>query len=72
MRQAAMRDEFALYKGDRFIAIGTAEDLARSQGVTADTIRYYSTPAHLRRAEGTNRFIAVRLDGRKRNGISER
>lgn len=60
-----MRDLFALYKGDRLIALGTAEDLARWQGVTAETIRYYSTPAHRRRASGTNRFIAVRIDDDK-------
>ena len=46
MRKQNSRDEFALYKGDRIIAIGTAEELARRQGVTAETIRYYSTPAH--------------------------
>lgn len=62
MRKQNSRDEFALYKGDRIIAIGTAEELARRQGVTAETIRYYSTPAHRRRAFGTNRFIAVRID----------
>lgn len=55
-------DEFALYKGDLLVAIGTAEEIARRQGVTAETIRYYSTPAHRRRASGTNRFVAVRID----------
>lgn len=65
-KRPAMREEvFALYKGDCFIAIGTAEELARLQGVTAETIRYYSTPAHRRCAENTNRFLAVRITNQK-------
>lgn len=55
-------DEFALYKGDLLVSVGTAEEIARRQGVTAETIRYYSTPAHRRRASGTSRFVAVRID----------
>lgn len=66
MRKRKSRDEYALYKGDRIIAIGTADELAQRQGVTAETIRYYSTPAHCRRASGTNRFIAVRIDHEER------
>lgn len=54
---------FALYKGDKFLDIGTAKELAKKQNVTPDFIKYLSTPANLRRFEkGNNRLIAVKLE----------
>ena len=42
---------YAAYYGDRFISVGTAEELAEELGKTKKTIRWYSTPtAHSRYA----------------------
>ena len=40
---------FALYKGDEFIDIGTAKELAKKRNVKPDFIKYLSTPANKRR-----------------------
>lgn len=40
---------FAWYEGDKFIAVGTAEELAEKMGVQVRTIRYLATPTHHRR-----------------------
>lgn len=42
---------FALYKGEEFIDIGTAKELAKKMNVKSETIRFLSTPAKLRRIE---------------------
>lgn len=60
----ATEAEYALYHGDEFIAIGTADELARMQGVAPETIKFYATPAYASRDKGQNRFIAVRISGR--------
>lgn len=53
--------EYALYKGDEFIDIGTKDYLAKKINVTRKTITFYSSPAHLRRVKG-NAWIVVKLD----------
>lgn len=40
---------FALYKGDKFIDIGTAKELANRRNVTPKFIKHLSTPANLNR-----------------------
>ena len=62
-----MEKYFALYKGDKFIDLGTAKELAEKYNVTPKTIRYLSTPANRRRIEKTkkdvsNALISVKID----------
>lgn len=44
-----MEKIFALYKGEEFIGIGTAKELAVKRNVKPGFIRYLSTPANKRR-----------------------
>ena len=46
--------EYALYHGDTFIDIGTIPQLARRQGVSPHTIRFYKAPSYLKRIEQRN------------------
>ena len=46
--------EYALYHGDIFIDIGTIPQLARRQGVSPHTIRFYKAPSYLKRIEQRN------------------
>ena len=48
--------EYAMYKGDRFICMGTLKEIAEYLGVCYDTVRCY-------KARGTYIFVKV---GRKR------
>lgn len=55
--------EYALYKGDEFIDIGTLEELAKKLNVSTKTIRYYKTPAYKRKGkEDANRKVLIRID----------
>lgn len=41
--------EFALYKGEELIVMGTKKEIAEQLGVSASTIGYYGTPVYARR-----------------------
>ena len=41
--------EYALYKGDELLAIGTISEIAEKMGVKRDTISFYKTPAYRKR-----------------------
>lgn len=38
--------EFALYKGEEIIAIGTAREIAEQTNVSIDTIYFYNSPTY--------------------------
>jgi hypothetical protein len=46
-----MARDYAVYKGDEFICLGTAEECAKRLKVKPDTVRYYSKPAYFRKLE---------------------
>lgn len=60
------KKEYALYKGDQFVDIGTLKYLAKKLNVNERTIQYYSTPAHLRKCQkfngNGNYLVVVKLD----------
>ena len=60
---------FALYKGEKFIDIGTAKEIAKRRGVTPEFIKYLSTPANLKRIDTrknknkqSNAMICVKIE----------
>lgn len=54
---------YALYKGDTFLDIGTARDLAIKYNVDPKTIKYYSTKSYIKKCKNLdNRLIAVNVD----------
>lgn len=50
---------YALYKGDKFIDLGTKEYLAEKLNVTPETIYYYTTPAYRKRIKDYNKRLFV-------------
>lgn len=52
--------EYALYKGDKFIDIGTKEYLANLLNVKKETIEFYASPTKLKRT--TNGYVVIRID----------
>lgn len=46
--------EYALYKGDDLLAIGTVEEIAKETGTKIGTIKYYRSPCYRRRFERRN------------------
>ncbi|MEH6848583.1 hypothetical protein [Bacillus pseudomycoides] len=41
--------EYAVYKGESLICIGTIQECAQHMGVLPQTVRFYTTPAYQRR-----------------------
>lgn len=41
--------EYALYKGEELLGIGTKKELAEKLGVSVSTIYYYHTPTYAKR-----------------------
>lgn len=57
--------EYALYKGDTFIDIGTAEYLAKLLNVKKETIKWLASPSARKRrrhGEDSNATICVRIN----------
>ncbi|MCT8389551.1 hypothetical protein D0501_05625 [Leuconostoc holzapfelii] len=43
--------QYALYRGDEFIADGTPREIAEKTGKTFDSLMFYTTPAYQKRVE---------------------
>lgn len=55
--------EYALYKGDEFIDLGTLDEIAQRQNKRKQTLQFIATPAYKKRsAKSTNPLILIRLD----------
>ena len=54
--------EYALYKGEELLAIGTKRELAEKFNVKERTITFYMTPTKLKRNKGNNCRVVVALD----------
>ena len=49
-----MNKEYALYKGDRLLDIGTIEYLSKKFGVKKKTLLFYQTPSYRKRTSEKN------------------
>ncbi len=56
--------EYALYKGEQLVAIGTIREIAKDRGVLPETIRFYQSGVYRRRAKKgvDNRLQLIKLD----------
>lgn len=63
-----MEKEYALYKGEEMLAMGTIAYIARVTGVKRETITYYRTQAYINRLKRRNALngnvrILIPLEG---------
>ena len=49
--------EYALYKGEKLLAMGTKREIAEESGVSASTVGYYGTPVYARRTSDNGRRL---------------
>lgn len=66
-RQRTKQDaEYAVYKGEDLVAMGTAFECAVELGVQPATIQFYSRPVHHRRAKARKNpekaVVAIRME----------
>jgi hypothetical protein len=57
-----MTKEYALYKGEKLLAIGTRRELAKKFNVKLNTITFYGTPTYQKRNKGDNCRVLVCLE----------
>lgn len=59
-------NEYAIYKGEEILGIGTISELAKMRGVLPGTIRYYTMPAYQKKVEkrkkARNYITVIKLD----------
>jgi hypothetical protein len=55
--------DYALYKGDTFIDLGSKKRLAERIGVSVSTITFYGTPTYIKRGkrEDSNRYLVIKI-----------
>ncbi len=58
------RAVYAVYRGDEFVDLGTAEELRERTGMDARLIRWYCSPTWLRRSGGRG-TVVIRIDDRE-------
>ena len=61
MRIKNTTKQYALYRGDDLIMIGTLADIAKKLGVDEKTVRFYGTPTYYRRTNG-NGYVLVEAE----------
>ena len=51
--------EYALYKGDKFLMIGTINEIAKAYNVKPNTVRYYGNPSYKKRRENGEDYLLL-------------
>lgn len=59
--QKRPKKEYALYKDDKFIRIGTKKELAEYINVFPATIQHYKTPSYNKKV-GKNSYIVIDVE----------
>lgn len=54
--------EYALYKGENLLAIGTVKEIAASLGVAIETVKFYGMPSYKKRIKGQNARELIELE----------
>lgn len=56
-------NEYALYKGEELLEVGTIKEILERVNIKETTLRYYGTATYKRRIEGKkNRAILIKLE----------
>ena len=50
-------NEYALYKGDELLAMGTVREIAKQLGIREKTIRFYGSPSQEKRSSNKARRL---------------
>ena len=52
---------YAVYKGDKFIDIGTKKELAKRMGCKPEFIGFLASPSNLKRIKNDNALLSIRI-----------
>lgn len=54
--------EYALYKGDKLLAVGTRKEIAEQMGIKPETVTFYGTPSGAKRSKNGRVVIPLEED----------
>lgn len=55
--------DYALYKGDDFLTVGSVQELSEYLNVKPETVRFFSYPSYLKRfSDDNNRLIVIKIE----------
>ncbi len=55
--------EYAVYKGDDLLVIGTRQECADKLGIKPKTVSFYTTPTHRKRIGNSDKsLIAIKIE----------
>lgn len=56
---------YALYHGDKFIDLGTQQEISKRQNIKLKTLQFYGTNVYKNRIKGKeeNRYILIKIEG---------
>lgn len=53
-------NEYALYKGDALMIIGTIDEIANALNIKSESVKFYSTPTYKKRTtENARRLVSL-------------
>lgn len=55
---------YALYHGDKFIDLGTQQEISKRQNIKLKTLQFYGTNVYKKRIKGKeeNRYILIKIE----------
>lgn len=56
------KTEYVLYKGDKFVSVGTIKEIAKETGQKESTVKFYASPAYQKRVPGGNGYILIKIE----------
>lgn len=65
-----MTVEYALYRGDEFLDIGTMKELSEKYDISVKTLRWYSTPCYknkLKNKKNIKSYVVCRIEDEEQN-----
>ena len=60
-----MKTEYAVYKGDKFLFVGTIKECAEHFKVKRDTVIFWATPSNFKRIEQAGKGRTKNVGNRK-------
>lgn len=60
-----MKKEYAVYKGDKFLFVGTIKECAEHFNVSKDTVIFWATPSNFKRVEEAGKGRTKKAGKRK-------
>lgn len=67
------RREYALYKGEEILCIGTIDEIARAQRIERETVMFYKTPGYLKRIQkrkrGQDYMLLIAIEEEEPEGL---